>query len=416
MCKKTIAFFIGAFLGAFILTGCVETPDEVKKEIIEINEAKKARQELKRNLRYVDVSELKQDGVEGNFTIDHGVFRFDGTVIIPKCEKAYLLELKVNDEIFENIDQNMLKIMKHIGTEGENWKDYIIDEDGVDTAAQKDILTDKAYGCKGFCSVKINDSNIFINQLGYLSINQKMTNGEHKYFLNGDNKIIDTYYFINDKDTTLNQVINLNGKNITLGRLNDSFENQVELINKCSPKLNLIIHDVRILEDQETNNTMAVFRALSSYKGICFDSDYILSQDSKISGGKSFVGFEMNQQMHNEEDRCSTSLRESSYLVTKEKKEIKKVIDFDSALNIIEKTVPQDKITTIESAEFIYQIYYEGEEGQAWSNVYENPPVFYAVPVWKFVEKDRPSETEATVYYVDAVTAEVRSFYEACTP
>lgn len=83
---------------------------------------------------------------------------------------------------------------------------------------------------------------------------------------------------------------------------------------------------------------------------------------------------------------------------------------------MLENSLPKDKITVIESAELVYQIYYEGEGGQTWELAYENPPEFFAVPVWKFVEKERENEVEATVYYIDAVSGEVNSFYKSCTP
>lgn len=410
--KKIINIFLGAFLAVSILSGCAETPDNVKQEIEEIEKARGEQRELENNLTYVRPSELRKDSKD-KFAMDHGVLRFDGSVNIPDCNNVYLLEMKANDEIIENIDENMQLVLEHVGVQEKDWKKYITNENGI--IGKADTTTNKSYNSGRYCSVEINDIIIFADQAGYFSINQKTDSEDHPYFLK-NGKIIDTYFLVNDKENLLNSVIDLDGEEVTLGKLNDRFEKEVDLMNRCSPNLNLVTHDVRISEDRETKIKMAVFRALSSYKGVCFDSNYILTQEAKVLDGKSFVGFEMNQQIHNEGDTCATALRETSYIVSKEVKELDEVIDFESALNMIEHTVPNDKITTIESAEFMYQIYYEGEEGQRWENIREKPPVFYAYPVWKFVEKDRSDEYSATVYYVDAVSGKVHSFYKGCTP
>lgn len=410
--NKIIYVVLCMVLSAFILSGCAETPDEVKQEIEEIKKAREEQRELQKNLTYVIPSELKKDG-QDDFSMDHGVLCFDGSVNIPDCKNVYLLEMKVNDEFIENIDKNMQLSLEHVGVEEKDWKKYITNENGINGKA--DTTTNKSYNGGKYCFIEMNDFYISVDQAGYFSINRKIENEEHPYFLK-NGKIIDTYFMLSGKETFFNNVIELDDEKVTLGKLNDMFEKEVDLMNRCSPNLNLIAHDVRICEYRDTQIKMAVFRALSSYKGVCFDSNYIADQEAKITGGKSFVGFEMNQQIHSDGDTCATAVRETSYLVSKEIKEIDKVIDFESALNMIEYTVPKDKITIIESAEFMYQIYYEGEEGQRWENIREKPPVFYAYPVWKFVEKGRSDEYSATVYYVDAVSGEVHSFYKSCTP
>lgn len=402
-------YLLCVLMFTFILSGCAETPEEVKKEIAEIERAKEEEKKLKEELVYVPVSELQKDGRK-NFSMDHGTFRFDGSIVIPECEDVYLLEMKVNDGMFQNIDENMPLIMKHIGKEEVDWKQYI---------DRRNDGSGNTYSEKGYCFVRIDDLEIDLDLPGWFSICKLKGKDEkfyHPYFLQGDAKMIDQYFLINDKETILDQEILLAGKKVTFRKLNDDFEKEMEFVNTLSPGLNLVPHDIRIYEDQETKDTTVVFRAQSNYKGIFFDANYIEPQDSKMTDGKSFVGFEMNQQMHHEGDRCFIVLREGSFIVSKEQKKLDKVIDFESALSLVEHTVPNDKITTIESAELMYQIYYEGDKGQNWELYYENPPAFYAAPVWRFVEKDRPHEVGLTVYYVDAVSGKVYSFYECCTP
>lgn len=411
--KRMVYFFPYLLLFTAISSACAETPPEVKKEIEEIKEAKKERRELQRTLTYVHVSELQKDAQE-MFSMDHGVFRFEGSVVVPECDNVYLLEMKANDEIFINIDRNVPFIMEHIGAGEDNWKEYITDESG--TGKTKESDTACSYDEKGYCFIEMNEIYISIKHSGGICIGREIQEEKHPNFLAVDGDILQTCYFVNNRESALNREIDLNGGKATLFELNNTFEKEMELINDCSPNLNLILHDARIIEDKETKETMVVFRALGSHKGVCFDSNYITPQDSEAMGGRSFVGFEMNQQIHKKEDNCETAVRETSYIVSEEKKKIDKVIDFGSALSLIEHTAPQDKLTTIESAEFMYQIYYEGEEGQGWNYICEQPPVFYAAPIWKFVEKDRPNEMKATVYYVDAVSGEVYSFYRACTP
>ncbi len=412
--KGNIVVFFFIFAVSFVLSGCVEAPDEVKEEMKKINEAKKEQKEINKEIRFIEASELRNEAQEG-LLMDYGVLRFQGDVVVPECENVYLLEMKVNDEIYKNLDENVLRIMEYIGIEENDWEKYITEEKGINESLGYNSATGKVYDDEGYCRVEIGENYISINRSGRISIDQGIKDKGHPYFLNAG-KIIENYYFINNRGKYLGKEIDLNGKKVTLQELEDSFEKGVKLINKCSPNLNLILHDVRVVEIEETKNIMLVIRALGSYRGVCFDSNYIFPQDSESMGGKSFVGFEMNQQIHEVEDVCKTSLRETSYIAKREMKEYNEVIDFESALHLIAKTAPKDKITTIESAEFVYQIYYEGEEGQAWNYSCQVPPVFFATPVWKFVEKDRSSEMKATVYYVDAVSGEIYSFYKSCTP
>lgn len=413
--RKIVYVVFCAITLSFLISGCAEAPDEVKKEIAEIQQAKEEQRELEKSLTFIHPFELQRDAQE-HLSIDDGVFRFEGNVIVPECEDVYLLELGVNDEMFENLDKNMPLIMEYVGAKDKDWQNYITAENGVNGNAESAADTIKTFNDGGYCFLKVEDTIVEINQSGMLNINRKSGDEKHPYFLNVDGNIAETYSFINNREKSLNEEIELNGEKVTLGEINETFEESIELINSCSPDLNLILHDARIIEDNATNETMVVFRALNSYEGVCFDPNYIIPQDSEATGGKSFVGYEMNQQIHEVSDECNIALRETSYIVSGTKKKYNNVIDFDSALRIVEGTVPQDKITTIESAEFMYQIYYEGEEGQAWNYVYEKPPTFFATPVWKFVEQDRPSEMKATVYYVDAITGKIYSFYKACTP
>lgn len=415
-CKQLFrGLFSSLCLLSFLLFGCAETPDEVKEDIARINALKKEMQEYNESITYKSVSQLKTDAKE-DFSKDMGVLTFQGDVIIPDCKNVYLLEMKVNDEIFKNLETNMPLLMDFAGVESHNWENYIIAEEDSSDKLLINNIEDKSYSNRGYCFVENNNLHISVNHAGWININQKLNSDKHPYYLKFDGKTVDTFYFINDKEKMLAKEIELNNEKVTLRELDDSFEQAVCLINDCSAGLNLVLHDARIVEEKETGTRMVVFRALNNYEGVYFDSNYITPQNSQITKGKSFVGYEMNQQIHSVGDMCKVALRESSYIVSKEIKKYSKVIDFNYALHMIEKTIPQDKITTLESAEFLYQIFYKGEEGQSWEYAYENPPSFYATPVWKFIEKDRPSEMEVTVYYVDAISGEVYSFYKACTP
>lgn len=418
--SQKITFISYFFLLSCFILGCAQTPDEVKEDIAKINASKKEIKEYNESIIYKNVSQLKTDAKE-DYSKDMGVLTFRGDVIIPDCKNVYLLEMKLNDEIYNNLESNMPLFLNFAGMESNNWENYIIAEKGIsDKLLINNVLNnnieDKTYSNRGYCFVEYSDLHISVNHSGWISINNYLNSDKHPYFLKIDGKIVDTYYFINDKEKKLNKEIELNNEKITLREIDDSFEKAVSLINACSSGLNLILHDARVVEEKETGTRMVVFRALNNYEGVYFDSNYITPQNSQITEGKSFVGYEMNQQIHTVGDKCNVALRESSYIVSKEIKKYSKVIDFDYALHMVEKTIPQDKITTLESAEFLYQIFYEGEEGQGWQYVYENPPSFYAAPVWKFIEKDRPNEMKATVYYVDAISGEVYSFYKACTP
>lgn len=318
--KKYIYVFSCIFLMTLILSGCADTPDEVKQEITEIEKAKEEQRELKKSLTYVHASELQKDRRD-NFSMNHGVLCFEGSVNIPDCENVYLLEMKVNDEIFKKIEKNMLLVMDQVGVDEKEWTKYIIAENGIDEKGG--AATDKSYAERGYCSVEVDDFIITADQAGYLSINQVMENEDHTYFLK-NGKILRNYYFVNDEKKECNDKVDLPDKTVILETLKDMFEKKVELVNSCSPNLNLVVHDARICENTETKNKMVVFRALGGYKGVCFDPDYILSQEAKLMNGRSFVGFEMNQQIHEEEDACAIALRETSYIVSQEKKRLTK--------------------------------------------------------------------------------------------
>lgn len=386
----------------------------VKKEIAEIKKAKQERQELEKNLTYVQPSKLIKDR-KNDYFLDHGIFCFDGSVLVPDCKEVYLLKLEVNGNIIQNIDENMAKIFKTFGAEDENWKDHIEFANGVAGKKMDPSQISKGYASQKTCSVLCKDTMVAMDQAGSLYI-VKPDTFEHPHYLT-DSKNIKNYFFVNDKEDPLDNTIVLDHKEVALRDLNTEFQKTVNLYNSCSPELNLALHDVKIMENVESGEAIAVFRALSNYKGVYFSPDYITFQDTRLTEGKSFVGFRMYQMFHSEEDLfCMRYLEETSYLISKEEKKVDKVIDFDSALNILEQTVPHDKLTTIESAEFLYQTYYEGEEGQQWEWICENAPEFYAFPVWRFVEKERTSEMQATVYYINAVTGKVYSFYETCLP
>lgn len=406
------AFLCFLFLLSFLISGCAEAPDEVKSDIAEINNAKKETQEKEDTILFTSLSEAGKDAKKG-YKEEMGLLHFYGDILIPECKEAYLLEMEVNSKILENLDSNMNTIMNYFGMK-DNWRDCVIEES---------LMSDKiigngnrTYANEGYCFVKMKDMTVSIKQTGWFSIEKNVDKENHPYFLKIDGSIVNSYYFVNNKEDNLNKKIELNNKNITLKELDDYFEQSVNLVNTCVPELNLVLHDARIVQSKADGKQMVVFRALSNYKNIFFDSNYIFPQNSKTTNGKSFVGYEMNQQMHEIGDSCKIAVRESSYLVKREIKKYSEIIDFDSALKLLANSLPQDKTTTIESAELVYQIFYEGKEGQAWEYAYENPPTFYAAPVWKFVEKDRPGEMEATVYYVDAVSGEIYSFYKACTP
>lgn len=411
--KKIRAFY---FIFVFTLTlgGCAEAPAEVKKEMLEIDRAREEQEALRQTITYVSPSELSKDAQE-DFSVECGVFRFAGNVVIPECENVYLLELKVNNDILINIEKTVPIIMQYLGIEEMNWKTYITDERGLSESKKNEGGKEATYGPSGFCDLEINDTVISVHQSGWMSIYRVPKDENHPHYLRGDPQILNTFFINNNLDTFLAREVELNGETVKLDELYDIFESAVNLMNTCSPGLNVVLHDAMVVEDRETKNQMIVLRALNNYQGVSMDSNYIYPQESRLTGGKSFVGFEMSQQIHFVGDTCKFALRETSHVVTEEKKEYDKVIDFNSALHLIEEAVPQDKITTIESAEFMYQIFYEGEGGQVWQYVYENPPIFYATPVWKFVEKERPDERSVTVYYVNAVTGEVYSFYQACT-
>lgn len=412
--QKLYIIFQLCLISLFI-SGCAEVPAEVKGDIAKIKASQREKQEFSQSVTTKSLTELGEDARE-DCSIDMGVLQFQGDIIIPNCENVYFLEMKVNDEIYKNIESNMPLLMQYAGVEGKDWKEYITQEKGADSISSGGSIEDKMYDSRGYCFVDINNINFSINHIGWVSIIQSLEREKHPHFLNWDGVITDTYYFINNKEKNLDVEIELNGEKVSLRELYLNFEEGVDLINQCSPGLSLIPHDARIVEEKGTGSRMIVYRALNNYKGVCFDSNYIYPQNSQITGGKSFVGYEMNQHIHAAGDNCNIALRESSYIVIDEMKKYSKVLDFDSALRIIENTIPGDKITILESAELLYQIFYEGEEGQRWEYKYEEPPSFYAAPVWKFVEKDRPNETKATTYYVDAITGEVYSFYKACTP
>lgn len=408
--KKVIVILLSIVTFTMILSGCAEAPDGVKKEIEEIKKAKEEKKRLEESLVFIEPSQLEKEAKE-NFSLDHGVFKFEGSVVAPKCENVYFLELKMNDEIFGDLDKNMPLLMEIAGEEKGNWKNYITEE----SYSRKRINGEaKSYVEGAYCFTEMKNVGIAVVGVGGISIYLLENREEHPHYWEGE--IRKTYFLVNHKEKVVDEEIDLNGEKTALKTLNDVFEKNVSAINECSPNLNLISHDVRISVNSETGNTIAVFRALSNYKGVCFDPNYITTQDSDLTGGRSFVGFGLEQHMHYKGDNLCMMIIEDSYLVSKEKKKIDKVIDFESALSIVEHTVPQDRITVIESAELLYQMYYEGEEGQTWESSYEKPPVFYASPVWKFVEKERRCESEATVYYVDAVSGEILSFYQSCTP
>lgn len=295
--KKYILLFICMILLAFGISGCAETPEVVKKEIAEIERAKKEQKLLKKEIKYVSLGELQKEADE-NLTIKRGVFCFDGEVIVPKCENVYFLKMQANDEIFKNIDENMQRTMEHIGKSGKRWEDYI---------GGKNSSEGRNYWEKGYCFVTLDSHSISVDQAGGFSIYENADRGKHPYFL--DDEVLDTVFFVNDREAKLEQKINLNNEEVTLRDLDAVFEKEVEFFNSCSPKLNLALHDVRIIKNNETKNTMAVFRALSNYDGVSFDPNYIMLQDSEASGGKSFVGFEMVQPMHEPGDTCSVNLR-----------------------------------------------------------------------------------------------------------
>lgn len=409
--QKILGAIVCICLFSFIIVGCAQAPYEVKEEIKKIKEARTDKRELKDDITYVKISDLGNESRAG-YTADFGLLRFEGEVVVPECKNVYFLEMKVNDEIFHNLDHNMRLIMEFTGAEETDWEKYITEESGRDDeAAERNFCNSM-----GYCFLKTERADISIKQSGWMSIDYHVKNEEHPYFLGLDGEIVNICFFTGAQSENLEKEINLNGVKVTMGELTEQFERSVSLFNQCSPGINLKLHDARIIKDRETQKEMLVLRALSSYEGLSFDSNYIAAQDSQLTQGKSFLGFEMNQQIHQADDACKTSLRERSYIVSRKIKEYSNVIDFDSALHIIEQTVPRDKLTTIEYAEFLYQIFYQGEEGEGWEYNCEVFPDFYAAPVWKFVEKDRPDEMKATVYYVDAVTGEVHSFYKACTP
>lgn len=409
--SKKAASILSICVVLLFITACAEPPHEVREEMAKIETAKEERKRIEKRIVYVSPSELKKSR-EAKTSVDYGVLRFQGEVVIPDIEKVCLLEMKVNDEAFNNIEKTMPLLMQFAGMRETDWKPYIVDWEPGSQNAEVEGRDASIYAEKGFCFVEKDTANFSVNQSGLISINQKRGEEGHPHFLSVDGTIEGTWSFVNDKEVMLTKEVEWNGEKVILRELADDFETGVNLFNECTSELGLMLHDARMMTDRETGEEMLVFRALSSYKGVFFDSNYIIPQ----TGEKSFVGFEMNQQIHDKGDQCKIALRETSYLVSGELKEYTEVIDFDSALNLLRETAPQDKVTIIESAEFMYQIFYEGEEGQNWQYAYEKPPVFYAAPVWKFVEKERASEMKATVYYVDAVSGSVYSFYQACTP
>ncbi|MGN1160521.1 MAG: hypothetical protein ACI4SE_10010 [Lachnospiraceae bacterium] len=438
--KKRKIRVIGFIVGFCFLSGCAEAPQEVLDEMherenrAEIRENDGSTDTLDESGEEVQSADTREDtgevvfikvsdlagSVSEHMEESRDNLVFDGTVTVPAVDRLYDLELEPCTSFYYNRETLIPELLAWFQLPCDNWQNEIETHVDADCGIYEGLREDASYDLyenQAFISVLSSHRRIDINRGGSLvltnelEVNMERLGTDHVWPWSEVPQQYEVWHLWNHEMPETEVV--LGEESVSLQELCLDFEQAVELYNSMDEELGLRLYNA-VYYEMENRGSCVLMQALQSYKGVCFDPTEV--PGNIVDGsGRSYLGGRLKGLYHVSGDRCFIALHRS-YVPVKELAVYDEVISFESALNLLQDRLGDHYMAVLEEADLFYLRYYYGENGNSWIYYEEEPITVYAHPYWRFVERMEGKDTamSRTVFYVDAISGEVKCFYENC--
>lgn len=415
--KKRIMIIV--LLGIVFLGGCQSVPENVKQDIADLKEAKEELQKIKEESNFQTIEELSK--LDGQIRKEErGLVYIDAEIHAPNAEKMYKLELH-NNTAFWN---NRYQILQNIGGEDltessqavygyEALEDYY---NGEVNEFYSSNLDDE--GIIGGKLGEFAEKHIELDNIGSLTIG----NGSVPTPYDMGNEIyVEKRYTEQEIKESSDSFMLMDGSVVSMSEVIEIFNENTAYVKEYLPQTDIALSDICVMQSGDDRCSLQLFGEVR-YQGVPLSKI-----DVDVSGIIDFE-YECNAAACCYMD-CMTSTDASrvvkidgSYGNIAEKEVYKKVLDLDSALDILSSKVAMDKVTNISRISLEYFVSYPKNQ----SRMEDRDIIYEGRPVWSFFEPITVRTEEqnlvltglnemymfGNVYYVDAVTGEFFAYEE----